>query len=270
MARKILIGALAGVLLVTIAVFAAEKVKEKTGGERPKGGERGERFEQHEGLLDQLAEAYKANDREKMGQIIEKMEQRREKIREFVKLNRWHKWSHRRMARQMEFGCGQGERMAGPWQRGRAMEGPGWNRGMAYEGCPMAGARSERFQEMDGRCRGMRGGMWPMAGGFGQMPSQQGNMGMNNRGPEREGCVPMRGGMGPMAGGFGERPCQQGNRRMNNQGHERDGFGPMGGWERYGFEGNCEQGRGPENMERQGWNMPRPERHNVPPAEWGW
>ena len=70
MTRKIITGVIAAVLVVTMAVFAAEKVKEKKFAERAKAGERGEGFERHEGLLDQLAEAYKANDREKMGEII--------------------------------------------------------------------------------------------------------------------------------------------------------------------------------------------------------
>ena len=70
MTRKIITGVIAAVLVVTIAVFAAEKAKEKKFAEKAKAGERGEEFERHEGLLDQLAEAYKANDREKMGEII--------------------------------------------------------------------------------------------------------------------------------------------------------------------------------------------------------
>jgi len=95
MTRKIITGIVAAVLVVTIAVFAAEKAKEryllKNRNQRPAD------YRAHEGLLDQLAEAYKANDRDKMGEIINKMQERREKMREFVKLNRWYRWAHRRM-----------------------------------------------------------------------------------------------------------------------------------------------------------------------------
>ena len=102
MTRKIITGVIAAVLVVTIAVFAAEKAREKAFGEKPGPKEKaGEQLGQREGLLDQLAEAYKANDRDKMGEIINKMQERREKMREFVKLNRWHRWAHRRMMGQM-------------------------------------------------------------------------------------------------------------------------------------------------------------------------
>ena len=83
MTRKIVTGVIAAVLVVTIAVLAAEKAKEKVFAERPKAGEQ---FGPHERLLDQLVDAYKANDRDKMGEIINKMQERREKMREFVKL----------------------------------------------------------------------------------------------------------------------------------------------------------------------------------------
>ena len=101
MTRKIITGVIAAILLVTIAVFAAEKVMEKTSAEKARAGEQ---FGPHDRLLDQLVEAYKANNREKMGEIINKMQERREKMREFVKLNRWHQWAQRRMMRQMGFG----------------------------------------------------------------------------------------------------------------------------------------------------------------------
>jgi hypothetical protein len=224
MIRKIITGVIAAVLLATIAVFAAEKVKEKVLTEKPRdGGQMG----QHERLLDQLVEAYKANDREKMGEIIGKMQERREKMREFVKFNRWHRWAHRRMMRQMWFGWGQGPQMAGP---GWAMRG-GWN-----QGYPMAGPRWGQFQAMDGCGRGPCCGMdncGPMAGGFGQMPCQQGYMGMNNWIPQQGGPMQMR------------------------------------GWGR-GFQREWTPGPGPDNMGQQEWNMPRHERQNVPPPEWGW
>ena len=156
MTRKIITGVIAAVLVVTIAVFAAEKAKEKAFAEKPEPkaeacGLQG----QHEGLLDQLAEAYKANDREKMGEIINKMQERREKMREFVKLNRWHRWAHRRMMGQMGPGWGQGQQMAGPgFNQGFVMNGPCGNCCCAMRGpcgnwgCPMAGPRWGQFQAM--------------------------------------------------------------------------------------------------------------------------
>ena len=139
MTRKIITGIVAAILVVTIAVFAAEKAKEKVFAEKPEpkaGGLQG----RHEGLLDQLAEAYKANDRDKMGEIINKMQERREKMREFVKLNRWYRWAHRRMMGQMG-GWGQGSQMAGPgFNQGLGMAGPGWNQGWQCEALAVIGA----------------------------------------------------------------------------------------------------------------------------------
>ncbi len=188
MTKKIITGVIAAVLLATIGVFAAEKVKEKARAEKPK-GERGERFERHEGLLDELAEAYKANDREKMGQIIAKMQERREKMREFVKINRQHKWAHHRMMMQNRPGWGEGFGMRGPeFNRGWERPGFGWN-----EGCPMAAQRWERFKGMDGCCRFHRGGRGPIANEYEQAPCEQGYMGMNNWGPPQREPRQMRG-----------------------------------------------------------------------------
>ena len=242
MTRKIITGVIAAILLVTIAVFAAEKVMEKTSAEKARAGEQ---FGPHDRLLDQLVEAYKANDREKMGEIINKMQERREKMREFVKLNRGHKWAHRRMMGQMGPGWGQGQQMAGPgWNRGWAMQGPRGNCGWAMQGqgpnqgCPMAGPRWGQFQAMRergfGGCNNMMGNCGPMAGGCGQMPCQQGGMGMGN-------CMPQQNGPGQMPG------CER------------------------GLQKNCTPGQDAGDMEPRGCNMPRRERQtNVPPPEWGW
>jgi hypothetical protein len=236
MTKKIITGVIAAILLVTIAVFAAEKAREKTrAGEQPGW---------HGRLLDQLAEAYKANDREAMGKIINKMYERREKMREFAKANGWRRWAHRRMMGQMGPGWGQGQQMAGPgWNRGWAMQGPCGNCSWAMRGprgnwgVAMAGPRWGQFQAMNGRCQGPCGGMGnccPMAGGFGQMPCQQGGMGMGN-------CMP-----------------------------QQNGPGQMPGWGR-GFQRQWSPGPGADNMWQQEWNMPRRERPmNIPPPEWGW
>jgi hypothetical protein len=242
MTRKIITGVIAAVLLATIAVFAAEKVKEKVLAEKPKAGEQGEKMGQPERLLDQLAEAYKANDRQKMGEIISKMQERREKMREFVKLNRWHQWAHHRMMWQARFGWGPGQQMAGPgMHRGMAMGGPGWNRGWAMQGqgwnqgpqtaCPQCG----QFQAMGGQGFAGRESMMEkyraMANEFRQMQWQQ--HGMGNWMPPQDGPMQMR------------------------------------GWDPRFQQGWAPQ-QGEENMEPQRWNMPRRERQNIPPPEWGW
>jgi hypothetical protein len=240
MTKKIITGVIAAILVVTIAVLAAEKMREKARACEQPGW--------HGRLLDKLAEAYKANDREKMGKIINKMYERRENLGKFAKLNKWNKWAHRRMMGQMGPGWGQGQQMAGPgWNQGCPMRGPRGNCGWAMQGqgpkqgCPiaMAGPRCGQFQPMRGN-------------GFG---------GRNN----------MMGNGGPMAGGFGQMPCQQGGMGMGNSMPQQNGHGPMRGWGRGGFQQNCAPGPDGGNMEPQGCNMPRRERqNNVPPPEWGW
>lgn len=227
MTKKIITGVIAAILLVTIAVFATEKAMEKARACEQPGW--------HGRLLDQLAEAYQANDRDKMGEIINKMQERRENLGKFAKLNKWHKWAHRRMMGQMGPGWGQGQQMAGPgFNRGCAMRGPGPN-----QGCPMAmsGPQCGQFQPKKGREFGGRNNMMdnscPMAGGFGQMPCQQGGMGMGN-------CMPQQNNPGQMPG------CRR------------------------GFQKNCTPRQDAGDMEPRGCNMPHRERMNVPPAEWGW
>jgi hypothetical protein len=269
MTRKIIAGVVAAVLLVTIAVLAAEKVKEKVLAEKPKAGERGEKMGQPERLLDELAEAYKAKDMQKMGKIINKMQERREKMQEFVKANRWHKWQHRQMMGQMGPGWGRGQQMAGPgWNRGCGMQGRGSNQGCGMQGqgwnqgCPMAGAIPQcgQFQAMRGR-------------GFGGCNNMMGNCG-TFAGPQNAakgwGCGPGfyngMGNCGPMAGGFEQMPCQQGG--VGPLAQPNGQRMPMRGW-RQGFQREW-PGPGAENMGQQEWNMPRHERQNVPPPEWGW
>jgi hypothetical protein len=113
MAKKVIMGVLASILLGAIALFAAEKAaQEKKAAETPKQQERAcdqpalskvEGPKGGEELLDQLIAAYKANDREKMGEIIKKMEQRREKMRDFAQADGGHRWAHHRMRPE---GCG--------------------------------------------------------------------------------------------------------------------------------------------------------------------
>jgi len=275
MTRKIITGVIAAVLVVTIALLAAEKAKEKAFADRPgpkeKAGERGEGFEQHEGLLDQLAEAYKANDRQKMGEIINKMQERREKMREFVKANRWHQWVNRRMMGQMGPGWGRGQQMAGPgWNQDWAMNGPRENRGWAMQGqgqnqgCPMAIPQCGQFQPMRGRGFG---GYNNMMGNYGAMAGPQGEQSGWGCGP---GFYNGMGNCGQRAGGCGQMPCQQGGMGMGNSMQQQNGPGQMPGWERDGFRKNFGQEQNGDDMGPRGWNMPRHEKNNVPPPEWGW
>jgi flagellin-like protein len=113
MTRKAIVGVIGAVLLVAIALFAAEKAKEKKVAEKPEQEAKAiGRPEQKEGLLDQLVAAYKANDREKMGEIINKMESRRDEMRKLAKLNKWHQQAHRQWG-MMGWNQQQGRGMGG-------------------------------------------------------------------------------------------------------------------------------------------------------------
>ena len=271
MTRKIITGVIAAVLVVTIAVLAAEKAKEKVRACEQPALSKVEGFGPHERLLDQLVEAYKANDRDKMGEIINKMQERREEMREFAKFNRWYQWTHRRMMGQMGPGWGQGQQMPGPgFNQGFAMRGPCGNCCCAMRdhrgnwGYPMAGQQWGQFQAMRrgfGSCNNMMGNCGAMAG-----PQNEVTKGW--------GCGPGifngMGNCGPMAGGFGQMPCQQGG--MGNYWMPQQG-GPMQmrGWGRGFHQREWNPGPGADNMWQQEWNMPCRERqNNVPPPEWGW
>ena len=129
MTRKIITGVVAAILLVTIAVLAAEKAMERKYADKY-GLKACEQLSRHERLLDQLVEAYKANDKEKMGKIINKMQERREKMQELAKFNRWHQLAHRRMMGQdpQMAGCGRGfQREWTPGPGAENMGQQGWN-----------------------------------------------------------------------------------------------------------------------------------------------
>jgi hypothetical protein len=128
MARKMIIGITAAVLPIAAALFAAEKVKEKTPAEKPKQQQQTrQQIMQRENLLDQLVKAYEDNDRAKMGQIIKKMQQRREKMREFARFNKWHRRAHRRWAMEgTSWGCCRMPCGEPPCQRPCFGPMPGW------------------------------------------------------------------------------------------------------------------------------------------------
>jgi hypothetical protein len=165
MIQKILISATAVIVLAGISLFAAEKAKEKRAAEKQEMRAQEGDWQHHGPLLDELIAAYKANDREKMGQIIQMMEQRREKIRKFVQLNRWHRWAHRRMMMQEGPGWQHNWGMAPERSRGefRQWAGPGWQREWAMQ-------RPGWQQERGGCCCCGKDGLRPPAREYGQMP----------------------------------------------------------------------------------------------------
>jgi hypothetical protein len=163
MAKKILIGATALILILAvipiISGFAADKAKEKMVAAKPdqtaapccqaEGVKPCETQKHKEGLLDQLIAAYKADDKKAMGDIIAKMEKRREQMRKFARFERWHQMAHQRMMMQQ---------FCGP------------NRG-GFQGCP--------GMQMNQNWGPPMGGFKPMPqfkhpGGFGPMPQWQG------------------------------------------------------------------------------------------------
>jgi hypothetical protein len=252
MARKITIAVCAAVLVGAIALFAAEKAREKSPADKPKDEAKAvgqpvlskvEGPEQKEGLLDQLIAAYKANDREKMGEIIKKMEQRREGMRKLAKLNKWHQWAHRRIMEK-----------AGPgWQDGWGMAGPGRQGGWGNQ---MPWGRQQTW----GYHRPMRGCACPEQPVVSNVePSRRDGWGMPGRehrqmrGWDRDGCGPVRRSVsedGPRA--------WEDNRPMRGW----DGFGP--GWGR-------PQRPGWRHTEPQDWDAADDApRTDVPPPDWGW
>ncbi|MBN2019906.1 MAG: hypothetical protein JW749_06745 [Sedimentisphaerales bacterium] len=140
MTRKTIISITGIVLLATAVVFAAEKAKEKKEADKPEQqAQVGETQKQRENLLDQLINAYKADDKKAMGEIITKMEQRRDKMREAAKLRRWHRREHRRMDRQGR-GCGMRGGFA-PRCRGYCPMGMNNRQRPRFDGRPMPGGR---------------------------------------------------------------------------------------------------------------------------------
>ncbi|MGD0078029.1 MAG: hypothetical protein ABSB91_05295 [Sedimentisphaerales bacterium] len=147
MPKKLIMGMTGLVLLVGVVVYAAEKAKEKMEAAKPDQTKACQMEKHREGLLDQLIKAYKADDKKAMGEIITKLEKRREMMRKFAQFERWHQMAHRRMMMQRGWG----------WQRG---------------GC--------------GCCPGMQMNRnWgPPAGGFGPMPQMRQHPGGFGPGPQ--------------------------------------------------------------------------------------
>ena len=201
MIQKILISATAVIVLAGISLFAAEKAKEKRAAEKQEMRAQEGDWQHHGPLLDELIAAYKANDREKMGQVIQKMEQRREKMQKFARLNRWHKWAHRRMDMRSR-DWGQAER--------EAQRTPGWG-GLQRPGCCEA-QRSPGW----GCCQ--RDGWGPPAREYRQMPGfdrgqRQWREGMDGHG----------------RGDWTPGPEQRFDPEFNPERQRMPGFGPYGG-----------------------------------------
>jgi hypothetical protein len=155
MTKKLIIGLAGLVLLAGVAVYAAEKAKEKAEAAKPEQPKACEMQKHPEGLIDQLIKAYKADDKKAMGEIIAKLEKRREQMRKFAKFERWHQMAHRRMMlhrfwgnRGGCWGCpGMFNRNWGPPAGGfRPM--PQWRHPGGFDplpqwkGCPQGGERA--------------------------------------------------------------------------------------------------------------------------------
>jgi hypothetical protein len=161
MTRKIIAGVAGCVLLAAIALFAAEKAQGKKPDAKPKQQTTAvEKQSKQKGLLDQLIVAYKANDTEKMGAIIKKMETRRDKMQKLAKLNKWHQGVHRKWA-LASVGGGRGQQMAGP----------GWGRGgQMPRGGPACPERSRGACQKPCCWQGAMAGWGPQAGAGMQRP----------------------------------------------------------------------------------------------------
>jgi hypothetical protein len=171
MTKKIIAGIAGCVLLATIALTAAEKAQGKKPNKKPKQQATAvEKQPKHQqkALLDQLIAAYKADDKEKMGAIIEKMEARRNEARKLAKLNKWHQQTHRRWAMA---GVGGG--------RGQQMAGPGWGQGGQMQ------RGGQCFQERPGAMGnwGPQAGMQRPMNRWGQQPGGFGAMQEQRQGP---------------------------------------------------------------------------------------
>lgn len=165
MRKKMIIG-FSGLILVLAAIpvisgFAADKAKEKM--EALKQPTDANTIQQHgrkPDLLDQLIAAYKADDKKALGDIITKMEKRREMMRKFARFERWHQMAHQRMMMQQGWG----------WQHGFNGGGCGGCPGMQMNrnwGPPMGGfGPMPQFRQMPGGCGApQQGNQCPMQGG---------------------------------------------------------------------------------------------------------
>ncbi len=146
MTTKVITTVTSFVLAGGLMLFAADKAKEKSPAEGPKDeAKMVVQMEQKENLLDQLVAAYKANDREKMGQVIKKMEDRRAKMRELAKLNKWHQGAHRKWAI---------DRPPRDWQAGPHWRG-GWGYRKPWDG-PACGRGFAEGRQQWGQCPTVR------------------------------------------------------------------------------------------------------------------
>ncbi len=137
MLKKVVVGIAAAVLLAGVALIAGEAKRPKPEGKsRPMQEAKAEQQQakRQPDLLDQLIKAYSADDKEQVGQIIRKMVQRREQIRERVKEG---------VARR---------------------QGQGWGGGACCARCPMAMAGQMPCGRAGGQMAGMRWGGGQMGG----------------------------------------------------------------------------------------------------------
>ncbi len=221
MLRKMMVCVVSVVLLVGGMSIAAEPLRGEQG--KGKGEARQGQVQKGAGqrvdLVGQLIKAYKAGDKQKVGQLIGKIEQRREKVREGrgggrkagVGRGGWHKgamvggmaWHGRDMQARGRGWQGSGMRGGGGWQRGAIAGGMArWDRGRLGAGRMWNGARLGREgfggsrraavcprgfrgagRGRNGSCGAWgRGQQWHARGPFGRGQGARGARGMRGKG----------------------------------------------------------------------------------------
>lgn len=215
-----------------------------------------------------LAKAYRENDREKMGQMLRKMNQFRQKQQKakVVPGKRGRDLPKRRVpdkGRPGRFRGDLGKRRSGFGHRGIGRQDRGLRRRGMGGGDPGFGHRGMRgwSQGRGLRRRGMdRGGP-----GFGHRGMRGRGQGLHRRCMGRQGPAMSHRGMG--RGGPGFR-----HRGMMGQGRDfwRRGRGGQGLRGRAGRGGQGSRGRGGQGMLRRGMNVPRRDNAAKEDFDWNW
>lgn len=181
MLKKIIIGiALAALLCGSENLLAKKGDKPRTAKEQVqeqpsqrmdgRGARRRQMQQEHDKWLAELTKAYKDNDKKKMGELIEKMNQRRGEMRKKMKARR-EQWQGLREKRQKQRDFwGDSDDRSERKFRGR-------RRG---QGCPCCS-----YKGMDRGDRGFRKGMGKQGHGFGHGGMSKKGCGMDRRG---QGC----------------------------------------------------------------------------------
>ena len=212
-----------------------------------------------------LAKAYRENDREKMGQMLRKMNQFRQNQQKakVVPGKRGRDLPKRRVpdkGRPGRFRGDLGKRRSGFGHRGIGRQGRGLRRRGMGRGGPGFGHR------------GMRG--WSQGRGFGHRGMRGRGQGLHRRCMGRQGPTMSHRGMGRGGPGFRHRGMMgqgQGFWRRGRGGQGlrgRAGQGPRGRRGGQGFRGRA--GRGDQGMLRRGMNVPRRDNAAKEDFDWNW